>query len=189
MGPCLVPNKAGQHCARQIEDGEPIGTVVVSGRPLVGHKVCSDEYQRRQRESKGTMVKRVDQAGPGGHIDQSTEREAVSSFSLEQGRVVPLPPSLSTLAQAAGVNSIADVPLDATPAEAYALAQEKPPAPKLSAVPRPPVGGTDLPAVSATNGQVRLDGSTWALSLEPADAEDLVNFLNSAITRAWRQQQ
>ena len=57
-------------CSSQIEDGEPIRTLTLPfGGTVVGHKRCVDAYEsRKNKELDDTMVKRVDQAGPGGPV-------------------------------------------------------------------------------------------------------------------------
>lgn len=143
LGNCLIPLENGAFCGKQITEGEPIGTIVLNG-PRVGHKKCADAYhwrkQQAERAKRENMVKRIDQAGPGGAVDSSTERDAVmGSLPLEK----PEPPAfgasvqagpprdLASLAAAAGVTPISDVPMDVTPAEAATL-KAQPPTPSFS---------------------------------------------------------
>jgi hypothetical protein len=138
MGNCLIPGADGLPCGKQINEGEAIGTIVLGG-PRVGHKKCSDAYHARvqeaEREKRLNMVKRLDQGGPGGAVVYSSERDAImGSIPLDHKPGDPLPPDvpqphdgpdpslLSGLAAAAGVANIANVPMDATPDEAVAMA-------------------------------------------------------------------
>jgi hypothetical protein len=141
MGNCMIPDANGVYCGRQIGEGEAIGTIVLGG-PKIGHKRCADAYhariQQAEREKRDAMVKRIDQSGPGGPVDHTTEREGIQgSIPLEHRPGDPLreqgsqpdvsgqPPDLAGLAASAGVHSIADVPMEATPDEAVALAQKQ----------------------------------------------------------------
>lgn len=71
MGSCLIPNKQGIPCGNQIEEGEPIGTVMLPGGPVVGHKRCSNSFyarkQQSERERMNDMVK-IAKQGAGGVV-------------------------------------------------------------------------------------------------------------------------
>jgi hypothetical protein len=65
MGSCLIQTAEGSICGRQIEEGDPIGTVMSAyGGPVVGHKDCADAFEHRKREQQ--MVKIGRQQGAGG---------------------------------------------------------------------------------------------------------------------------
>lgn len=125
LGTCLVPKANGQLCSRQIAEGEPIGTVKLGVQHFVGHKACADGFRQRQEEKN--VVKRVDQAGPGGAVDMSQARDAtLGSIPLEQS---PNPVSVSNdppqddSTQAPvpeEVTSAAEVPLEESPPPAEA---------------------------------------------------------------------
>jgi hypothetical protein len=154
----LIPDANGQMCGKQINEGEAIGTIVLGG-PRVGHKRCADAYharvQEKEREKRLQMVKRIDQGGPGGPVDYSTERDAVQgSIPLETRPGGPLPdtpdPSLlGGLAAAAGVASVADLPMDINPVDMMSEApapagEETERAPAEPASPRLPEGWQQL---------------------------------------------
>jgi hypothetical protein len=85
MGVCLIPNGEGIPCAGQIEEGSPVGTVMLPGGPTVGHKKCSDGHYARkmqqEREQRENMVKLAKQGGPGGVVDLSNAEDAIENPS------------------------------------------------------------------------------------------------------------
>ena len=136
MGVCLIPTD-GIPCGRQIEEGEPIGTLALPfGGTVVGHKACVDGYTaQKEQEKDDTMVKRVDQAGPGGPVDMTKATDAlVGSVPLEQGssKEDPVKQALRVTQGVAdtfvgdqptpdwgeGVRPVAEVPLGSPPPEA-----------------------------------------------------------------------
>jgi len=145
----MIPNDAGVICGKQIGEGEAIGTVIING-PVVGHKKCADGFharkQQSEREARHKMVKRYDQGGAGGPIDYNSERDGIQgslplekpepaaeskaeavvvSASLKGSGGMQSTPDLASITRAAGVHSIADVPLDASPDEAVEIAERK----------------------------------------------------------------
>jgi hypothetical protein len=146
MGNCTIPDAAGSICGKQINEGEAIGTIVLGG-PRVGHKRCCDAYharvQEKEREKRLQMVKRIDQGGPGGPVDYTSERDAVmGSIPLETRPGGPAPadtgdPSLlGGLAAAAGVRSVGDLPMEVNPVEMMSEGEATPGA-KVTAVQLP----------------------------------------------------
>lgn len=115
MGACLVPNDEGKPCGRQIAEGEPIGTVMAASGPIVGHRKCADAFharkQQQERESRNSMVKDIKQAGAGGPLDFAGAKDTImGSIPLEKS---PNSSSdLNELTKAAGIPSIADVPME-----------------------------------------------------------------------------
>lgn len=86
LGVCLIPGEDGTPCGRQIEEGEPIGTVIHGG-PQVGHKRCANAFyirkQDEERQKREDMVKIGKQQGPGGSIgDPATYPDALASGSV-----------------------------------------------------------------------------------------------------------
>lgn len=87
LGKCRIPTERGL-CSKQIAQGEPIGTVIVHGKPMVGHRDCAAEYQCRESQRKyieaaerDEMAKRVSQQGIGGAVDYSQAQDMVSEGS------------------------------------------------------------------------------------------------------------
>lgn len=94
LGVCLIPTEDDGTCGRQIEEGEPIGTVVLPGGPIVGHKRCADGFhQRRQAQEREKRMKIGKQQGPGGSIgDPSTYPDALAFGSkplVPEGKEIP----------------------------------------------------------------------------------------------------
>lgn len=114
LGVCLIPKENGQLCSRQIEEGEPIGTVVVGVTPFTGHHACAQAYEGRKAAKKETgMVKRVDQQGPGGAVDMTTGTDAVmGSTPLEKSPGSEDKPDLSSVPMPPGVTPITDLPFE-----------------------------------------------------------------------------
>jgi hypothetical protein len=85
IGTCLIPREGGVPCGNQIEDGEPIRTLVLmTGGALVGHKKCVEDYEQRKNE-ENSVVKRVDQQGPNGPVDMTQAKDGIiGSFPLDQ---------------------------------------------------------------------------------------------------------
>lgn len=220
LGSCLIPNEQGGVCGRQIQEGEAIGTVMLRpGGPVIGHKACSDDFHRRKQEAEKqtrmAMVKRVDQGGPGGPINYSSERDALlGSLPLEKPEPVAVQADLrggselaaeaeglGALCAEAGIASLSDLPFEATPAEAVIAvkgdAQEEPlprfvtPISELRLGSTSPRVGGPLPGVDTDGGMVRLHSfqldADGALLLDPQDAEDLMDIINAHIKHAWRQ--
>lgn len=83
MGVCLVPNDKGLPCGNQIEEGSPVGTVMLASGPSVGHKRCTDGHYARkmqaERENRENMVKLAKQGGPGGAVDMSQAEDAIEN--------------------------------------------------------------------------------------------------------------
>lgn len=76
LGLCLL-------CGSQIEEGEPINTVVLPGGPVIGHSRCVTGFHMRKREED--MVKIARQQGPGGPVDMTQAEDAVmGSIPLEK---------------------------------------------------------------------------------------------------------
>jgi len=121
IGACLIPNDKGFPCGTQIQEGEPIGTVILAaGGPVVGHRKCADGFQQRKQAEQrervaATMVKRQDQAGPGGALGPERDAlmggiplaEQVARNEAEKNKV-----SLGEAVAAAGVRSVAEIPFD-----------------------------------------------------------------------------
>jgi len=121
MGPCLIPNAKGFPCGRQINEGAPIGTVIAGiGAPLVGHRECAAAFQQRKQNEQrekvaAAMVKRVDQAGPGGAL--GPERDALLggiplAEQIARQEAQKEQANLGEAAAAAGVRSVAEIPFD-----------------------------------------------------------------------------
>lgn len=83
MGVCLVPNDKGLPCGNQIEEGSPVGTVMLESGPSVGHKRCTDGHYARkmqaEREKRENLVKLAKQGGPGGAVDMSQAEDAIEN--------------------------------------------------------------------------------------------------------------
>jgi hypothetical protein len=85
MGKCFVPNDQGIPCAGQIEEGSPVGTVMLVTGPAVGHKKCCDGHYARkiqqERENRENLVKLAKQNGPGGVTDLTNAEDAIENPS------------------------------------------------------------------------------------------------------------
>jgi hypothetical protein len=121
LGVCLIPKEDGTTCGQQLAEGEPIGTVI-HGAPMVGHRKCADAFHARkaaaEREKREAMVKRVDQTGPGGAVDWSTQRDAIQgSIPLEKSPGKPLESQgdLRAAANVLGVKPLSDLPMEESP--------------------------------------------------------------------------
>lgn len=135
IGVCLVPNEDGVPCGRQVAEGEPIGTVITAGKPVVGHRNCANEYHRRQqaqyRTEREKMVKIGKQEGPGGVIgDPASYPDALASgsYPLEKKSppVMDTPPSGATHDENSWVEQArwaASLAADLTASEQAQLAQ------------------------------------------------------------------
>lgn len=133
VGSCLVQKANGYPCGRQIQEGEPIRTVVVGMNAIVGHKRCVEEYEARKQQEKTGMVKKYQQQGPGGPMDTSNPQEMVmGSIPLEQQPGKPAEqaelPNLADMRMPEGVRPISEVPFEEEQAFAY-----QPPQPERSA--------------------------------------------------------
>lgn len=115
-GLCEIPQENGRPCARQIADGEPHGSVYMGKRYLQGHKRCADSFHARKAaterdERMAGVVQRMNQDGPGGPVD------------FQGGEDALLEASVPVQEQPAAAARLADLPLDASPADAVAFAQ------------------------------------------------------------------
>lgn len=160
LGTCLIPKANGQLCSKQIAEGEAIGTVIVGVTPLVGHKDCASNFTQRQADKKKeqSVVKRVDQSGPGGAVDMSQAKDAtLGSIPLEKSpNPVSVsndppqePPSLS-LAETPlpeGVKSVTEVPFTETPKDTWAVGRPAP-IPKEEVYPPAEAAGPVLASVA-----------------------------------------
>lgn len=100
MGVCLIPNDKDRPCGKQLQDGEPIGTIVLGG-PIIGHKACADRYELRKREKKETAMKIGRQQGPGGSIgDPAQYQDALAHGSVPLEK--PDAPDLTGLTSTSG---------------------------------------------------------------------------------------
>lgn len=148
MGPCAIPQDNGLPCGRQINEGEPVGTIAKGSAfnplPMVGHKRCADAYYQRvqaaEREKNLAMVQRINQAGAGGPVDNSTAFDPVQgSIPLEkpEAPATPVAPGQIIGDMSQGAQFLGDLPEDASPADAVRYAQGEPiqtpekPAPSL----------------------------------------------------------
>lgn len=102
LGVCMIPTSTGKPCGKQIQQGEPIGTITNAQRtPIVGHKKCAEAYEMR-------TMKLGKQGGPGGAIDESSYENAImGSVPLEKPAK-----SLDEVQMPPGVKSLADLPFD-----------------------------------------------------------------------------
>lgn len=102
LGVCMIPTSTGKPCGKQIQQGEPIGTITNAQRtPIVGHKKCAEAYEMR-------TMKLGKQGGPGGAIDDSSYSDAlVGSIPLEKPAQ-----SLEEVQMPPGVKSLADLPFE-----------------------------------------------------------------------------
>lgn len=119
-GLCEIPQENERPCARQIQEGEPHGSVYVGRRYLQGHKRCADAFHARKaakerEERMAGVVQRMNQDGPGGPVDFSGSTDA-----LEGG--VPIVTRVDENSPPAAAR-LADLPMDATPEEAVAFAK------------------------------------------------------------------
>lgn len=83
LGTCLIQQADNTVCGKQIEEGEPIGTIMSPSGPLVGHRNCAAAHYARkmqtEREKRDEMVKIARQSGPGGAVDMSTAEDAIEN--------------------------------------------------------------------------------------------------------------
>jgi hypothetical protein len=100
MGVCLIPNDKDVPCGRQIEEGEPIGTVILNRTPLIGHRACAHGFHSRtqavEREKRVASMKIGKQSGPGGSIgdpDKYPDALAFGSKPLVPEEKEPVPPA------------------------------------------------------------------------------------------------
>lgn len=106
MGSCLIQLESGNPCGRQINDGEAIGTVISVSGPIVGHKRCADDYNRR------TMVKQYQQKGAGGPMDTSNPKDMVENPTPLDASKIPDTADLSRVQMPPGVQPITDLPFE-----------------------------------------------------------------------------
>jgi hypothetical protein len=118
MGSCLIPRENGYPCGGQIQEGEPIGTVMgqmapppAAAVPLVGHRRCADAFMSRERE-KANMVKKYNQAGPGGAMDTAHPEDLViGSLPLEKTERPPAD-RLERTQMPPGVRPLSELPFE-----------------------------------------------------------------------------
>lgn len=216
MGPCAIPQDNGLPCGRQINEGEPVGTIAKGSAfnplPMVGHKRCADAYYQRvqaaEREKNLAMVQRINQAGAGGPVDNSTAFDPVQgSIPLEKSAV---PVTSTTPGQiigdmSKGAHFIGDVPEGVSPSEAVQYAQGTPlgtPVGQAQMItdpnlPQLPPGvemptreemASMLPTLDAWKGKVVIAMPGPMTKVDPTDAEDFIELLKVQIARAKRQQ-
>lgn len=114
MGKCLIQQDNGMPCGRQIQPGEPIGTVIAgfAAGPIVGHKACADAYQARQNKEK-QVVKIGRQGGPGGSIgDPSQYEDALAFGSVPLEKPDARVPDLASIPMPEGVRPLTDLPFE-----------------------------------------------------------------------------
>lgn len=114
LGSCLIAKENGYPCGRQIQEGEPIGTVVVGhpGNPIVGHKACADAFNKRKQEA---TVKTGKQQGPGGSIGDPQAYDdalAFGSFPLEKPESAHPAPELDQVRMPEGVKPLSELPFE-----------------------------------------------------------------------------
>lgn len=140
MGVCLIYIAPNRPCGRQIQEGEPIGTVVLAGGPVVGHKKCADNFRpafAAVANAGGHPVKLGKQGGPGGAIPgpEGYDQAIAGSIPLES---VTMPE---------GVKSLADLPMDGEPAA------------PVEAAPLPPRARTTKARPRMETTEVKLEGT------------------------------
>lgn len=113
MGSCLIPKENGSYCGKQIQEGEPIGTIGLGTppQPVIGHKACADDYERRAEAT----VKIGRQQGPGGPIgDPSGYDDALAfgSVPLEKPESPEPAPELNQVRMPEGVRPLSELPMD-----------------------------------------------------------------------------
>lgn len=175
MGSCMIPvGENGYPCGKQIEEGEPIGSVLVGMGSRIGHKRCKDAfYARRAQEAKDAVAKNIKQAGPGGPVNLAGGEDAI-------------------------MGSIPLVPPEKEPVEEPEEDVYQRPAPtgddfvqaRLSVEVPADDSGDHVPFVGVRNGQVVIsdirvtrDGN---VHLTPEHAEDLAEDLQQKAARARR---
>jgi hypothetical protein len=126
MGKCTIPGEENDYpCGKQIQEGEPIGTVMIGSQALVGHKKCADNFYARkaaaERKVRNSMVKKLNQDGPQGPVDFAHPTDLVQGATT----VTTEPKGYDDprdAAKAAGAHFLGDLPMDATPDDAYRIA-------------------------------------------------------------------
>jgi hypothetical protein len=84
----------GQVCGRQIQDGEPGGTIIPPGQqPIHGHKHCADRWHgekvAKERKEREAMVQKITQP-PGGPVDpRQAEGMVTGSVPLDTPKSSP----------------------------------------------------------------------------------------------------
>lgn len=116
MGVCLIPNDKDIPCSRQIEEGEPIGTVIFNRTAMVGHRACANGYHQRtqaaEREKRVQSMKIGKQEGPGGAIGDPEKYPDALAFGSKP--LVPeekIPPSGVTATSSDGQLAATAAPL------------------------------------------------------------------------------
>jgi hypothetical protein len=138
MGPCGIPRENGLPCGRQIQDGEPVGTItqgtVYNPQSTTGHKACADAFhqrvQQRERERNMAMVQRINQSGPGGAVNPNDAYDAVQGSIPLAKAEEPKAPGTIVGDMSNGAHFLGDLPEDASPAEAVQYAQGEKSLPK-----------------------------------------------------------
>lgn len=122
MGACMINKADGTPCGMQIQEGEPIGTVMDNG-PRVGHRSCADAFKFRaeQQTKEDSVVKIGHQDGPGGSVqgpDAFKQGLAFGSYDLEKKEVPdddPVDKAVGGVVKGSvpeGVRPISEVPFD-----------------------------------------------------------------------------
>lgn len=193
MGSCAIPQANNLPCGGQIQEGEPIGTVIAgfANEPMIGHKRCADAYNMRKRQE--TQVKIGKQGGPGGSIgDPQNYPDALAFGSVPLEKEEPPAPDLAAMPMPEGVKPLSELPMDDEPAPApeperniYRDGNHPVPVPSEDR-------GDRLPAITTRNGQVVLSdiavNRDGFLHLNPQDAYDFAEILQLHAKRAARNQ-
>src|SRR6478735_5875897 len=119
LGTCAIQKENGALCGGQIQEGEPIGTVIIrAGQdPLIGHKRCADAYNMRKTQREQQAMKIGKQAGPGGSIgDPNSYNDALAFGSVPLEK--PETPDLASVQMPEGVKPLSELPMDDEPAPA-----------------------------------------------------------------------
>lgn len=124
LGTCPIQRDDGAPCGQQINEGEPIGTVIAgwASAPLVGHKRCADAYNARKQERDSAM-KIGKQQGAGGSIgDPQSYPDALAFGSMPLEKTEPESevqrPELNQVVMPEGVTPLSELPMDDEPAPA-----------------------------------------------------------------------